>query len=206
MKKLVFVLISLVATTCWAQEHHSVKFQLTENGVFIAPDSKEYIVMEYPGESQSDLYNKFLVAITGTYVSPKDVISKVENQMISVNGYKENALVISYNFFNLKAYYDILYVLKFQFKDGKVRIDVPVITKMCYMNSNKGTVEQDLSSFFRFEELKLTGKEKKDARRKKWVEGQNANKQEYMNMMSSTMNDLVNNIITKTNKNQSEDW
>lgn len=205
MRKILFLLIILISPVCFAQVNNSVKFNLSENGVFLSQDGKDYITLEYPNESQSDLYNKFLVAITGTYVSPKDVISKIENQMISVHGYKENALVIPY-IFKLKAYYDISYVLKYQFKDGKIRIDAPIITNLYFINSNKGREEQNISSFFRFEEPKLTGNEKKDEKKKKLTEERNVQKQEYMNMLSSTMNDLVNNIITKANNNQSEDW
>lgn len=151
MKKIVFLLISLVATTCLAQENHSVKFQLTENGSFIAPDGKDYIILEHPNESQGDLYNKFLVAITGIYVSPKDVISKVENQMISIKGYKHEAITNTL-LGVFSSTYDIEYVLKFQFKDGKVKVEAPEIVKLRQSVGNSRS-EYGISTFIQNNKL-----------------------------------------------------
>lgn len=212
MKKflLLVLFIGTTLTTCWAQEKHSVNFQLTENGSFIAPDGKNYFVFEYPNESQSDVYNKYLVAITGIYVSPKDVISKVENQMISIKGYKSEAITNTL-LGVFSSTYDIEYVLKFQFKDGKVKVEAPEIVKLRQSVGNSRS-EYGISTFiqnnklFKNEIPEQTGNEKKDEKAKKRADKKNQTRKEYLIGLNGAVNKLLNNIITKTNKNQSEDW
>lgn len=210
MRKILFLLITLISPVCFAQVNNSVKFNLSENGVFLSQDGKEYIVLEYPNESQNDLYNKYLVAITGLYISPKDVISKVDGQMISLRGYKSGAFtntllgVFSYT-------YDIEYVIKFQAKDGKVKIDSPEIVKIRQSFGNSKD-EYGISEFIKSKKLfekelpEITGNDKKDEKSRKRADKKNKEREEYVSQLNRAVNSLINNIINETNKNQSEDW
>lgn len=117
---LAFVFISVA--TAFAQ------YVVTPRGLEkVTPDDKEYYIIDVPELSQSELYTKTLQYITQTYVSPKDVITgQVENEMLTVNG----AQTIFYDF-------KVRYKLVFQFKDGRVRFDMPSILSMNKFENGK---------------------------------------------------------------------
>ncbi len=126
MKKFLFIILAALfyTTTISAQSD----FRLQPNGNFLAPDNKSYMVFEYPELSQQQLYEQFLVSISSCYVSPKDVISSVTNESISVNGHDD--YFVSVKVMGQRLYLDASYVIKLYFKDGRVRVDAPVILSL----------------------------------------------------------------------------
>jgi hypothetical protein len=50
----------------------------------------DYYVFEFEGKTQKELYDEVLLKINTSYVSPKDVLSRIENVSISLNGIKQN--------------------------------------------------------------------------------------------------------------------
>ncbi|MCR5070143.1 MAG: DUF4468 domain-containing protein [Prevotella sp.] len=102
-------------------------FRMIEGGYFVSNDGKEYIVIPYEGKSAQALYNRIKSNVTMLYNSAKDVISTSENSVISIKGYEKNAGYRPVAGFGYNVYFDISYVLKFMFKDGKIRIDAPTI-------------------------------------------------------------------------------
>lgn len=97
-------------------------FSLTPSGFTSTLDpSKDFIVLDAQGEDQAALFQKTLVYLSTVFRSPQDVISKVENETITINGIEKEAIrrnKLGHNF-------DINYSIVFRFKDGKVRIDAP---------------------------------------------------------------------------------
>lgn len=63
------------------------------------------------------------MAVTRDFVSAKDVVSKVDNVMISVNAV--HRFTERYSAFSLT--YDVNYTFQMEFKDGRVRINAPQI-------------------------------------------------------------------------------
>ncbi|MBO7294240.1 MAG: DUF4468 domain-containing protein [Bacteroidaceae bacterium] len=144
MKKILFVLL-VVCLSCGnllAQDKLNIpKFELQENGLFLS-GGKPYIVIEMPGQTKAELYKQILVNVSYCYKSPNDVISSIENEVISINGYEDT-------FWGMKTlgqwiYLDAKYVIKIHFKDGKVRVDSPIVSDIGpYNNDFEGRIKFD---------------------------------------------------------------
>lgn len=143
MKKIILTLIAFLPFVCSAQ------FELTPNGLVDQSTKKDFIVKDFPGKSAVDLYNKSLVSITSIYKSPNTVASKVEGEIINVNGTGTITVKRVMNFD-----YIIEYNLIIRFKDGKVRFDSPLISsiytfngynKKCYIDIT-GSDAKDMGS------------------------------------------------------------
>jgi hypothetical protein len=97
------------------------KITLTPFGFVSETDtSKNYIVVELQNKSKADLFKQTLIYLNKTYRSPKDVISQVENESITVNGYSNTAIRR-----NKMHVFDMNYTINFEFKDGKIKINAP---------------------------------------------------------------------------------
>jgi hypothetical protein len=107
----------------------NAQIRLTSNGFVSETDStKNYIVVEAPGISQANLYKKTLVYLSGIYVSPKEVMSTVDNESITVNAIAAKAIKMKVLYLNPN--WDVNYTIGFQFKDGKIRIGQLSINKL----------------------------------------------------------------------------
>lgn len=123
MKKLL-LLIAFITTAISA----NAQFELTPNGLICADDpTKSYIVIDFEGKTAQELFERANVYFLSLYVSPKDVISTVDNAAITINGITKQA--IAANKKRGKAL-DIKYTFSFAFKDGKMRVNIPYIIKM----------------------------------------------------------------------------
>lgn len=108
------------------EDKYSVNFKLCGNGSFTRPDFlKDYIVIEYEGLTKQQLYINILSSISQLYNSPNDVISKIENESITVDGYYES---ISHRDVPIgDGTISVTYKIQFLFKDGKIRVNSPII-------------------------------------------------------------------------------
>ena len=55
-------------------------------------DGKDYIVVPFAGKSSQELFSMVNINVTTQYVSAKNVLNSVENEVISVNG-REDGVV-----------------------------------------------------------------------------------------------------------------
>lgn len=112
-----------------AAVNKNCKLNFTDAGLVSEQNpTKDYLVYEVPGLSASELKASTLNTISSMYSSPKDVVTTLSDNMIQLEGY------IS------RAYYskagDSLYPVDFsftwtmQFKDGKIRINLPKIKQI----------------------------------------------------------------------------
>ena len=63
------------------------QFVLTKDGMVDEKDqSKNYLVYNFEGKTANELYISALTIITNIYASAKDVVSKVDGKIISING------------------------------------------------------------------------------------------------------------------------
>lgn len=100
-------------------------FELTAHGFVDSLNMQnDYIVVPFEGSSQTEIYNLALSAVGKHFVSPKDRISKVEYSQINLNGIIP---AVTYENWMGKLYYDLNYNLIFEFKDGKMKINSPII-------------------------------------------------------------------------------
>ena len=113
---LVFIAINTSAQT----------FELTARGFVDSTNIKnDYIIVPFEGKSQCEIFNLALAAIGKNFVSPKDRISKVEYSQINLNG---TITAVTYlNRMGMKLYFDLYYNLILEFKDGRMKINGPII-------------------------------------------------------------------------------
>lgn len=101
-------------------------FELTAHGFVDSLNMQnDYIVVPFEGSSQTEIYNLALSAVGKHFVSPKDRISKVEYSQLNINGIIPN--VTNLNRMGMKLYFDLYFNLIFEFKDGRMKINGPII-------------------------------------------------------------------------------
>lgn len=96
-------------------------FKFKSNATFTTGSDKEFIVYEAIGYKQSELYNSMLLGISKLFKNPDKVLTKVENELITVNAITDYCINYS------KYVYAFSYTIQFQFKDGKIRVDTPIV-------------------------------------------------------------------------------
>lgn len=140
MRKVLIFFVLLVSVTGFAQTKRTVvkkvaktptekvtptfskpNFQFKSNATFTTGSDKEFIVYEAIGYKQSELYNSMLLGISKLFKNPDKVITKVENELITVNASTDYCINYS------KYVYAFSYTIQFQFKDGKIRVDTPTV-------------------------------------------------------------------------------
>jgi len=101
-------------------------FELTAHGFVDSLNMQnDYIVVPFEGSSQTEIFNLALSAVGKHFVSPKDRISKVEYSQLNINGTIPN--VTNLNRMGMKLYFDLYFNLIFEFKDGRMKINGPII-------------------------------------------------------------------------------
>lgn len=119
-------------------------FTLTESGFKNNIDvSQDFVVVEFSGITQDKLYNRALSHIHSSFVSPKDVISKIDNESITINGFVSNLFVF------VTSVYDVNYTINIQFKDGRIRISAPQLNRMIGQSRIVNQIDEiSIRSFF----------------------------------------------------------
>ena len=123
MKKTIlpFILCLFYSLTSFSQ------IELTKDGLTVIDSDNDYIVYEFEGRTKEDLYTSVLKTLTVKYNSAKDVLSKVENETISINGIQTDYIGAGKLLGNYLEVYDLGYNLNISFKDAKIKIDIPTI-------------------------------------------------------------------------------
>lgn len=185
---LTFLLFSLIGTG-FAQ---NASFMLQPDGSFLNYiDGKTFIVLEYPDRTKDNLYTNILTSVTKLYRSPKHVISKVDGEIISVNGIFSNC--ISYKaILGLTAIYSIEYILKFQFKEGKIRVDAPIVLR-CFNDMTKVSEEVSFDEWLRIQSVFKDGYP-------------NPKKQKTIDDFNYVLNSLILSIVSEVNNNLEDEW
>lgn len=116
MKKINFLFALFCTTFMFAQN-----FILTSGGFVNKDDpSKNYVVLEFAGKTQSELYKNTLVMLNQKYKSAKDVISSVEPETITVNAIASQPIRRT-GMHSFTNHYNVV----LSFKDGKIKVDAP---------------------------------------------------------------------------------
>ena len=120
MKKFLITMVALLGVCMSA----NAQLVLTPDGFVSATDStKNYIVIDVKGE-QAELYKLVKGAVLSLFRSPKDVLSESFPEVLTINGFEENGVVVPRPL-GLKMTYDVNFTITFKFRDGKIRIDSP---------------------------------------------------------------------------------
>ena len=138
MKK-IFLTLICVASICSNAytQNDTVYFEWQPNGRMLTKDGADSQIVQIEGKSQEVLYNELLVAASSLFNSPKDTISSIENQLISINAIQPVIWKLGGLLGALEV--KIHYVLKIHIKDNKIKIDAPYFSLLSF--STGGTQE-----------------------------------------------------------------
>ena len=144
MKKLlVLFVISLLSHFCFAQaiaDMENVRLGISMfrivNGKFVCDedDPSTYRILPMEGQTKQDLFHKMMLGLNKIYMDIDKVVTKIEYDAITINAYYSFGKVGS-PFQRGDTMYMIEgfnYRLSFDFKDGKVRINAPIVTTFDY--------------------------------------------------------------------------
>ncbi|MFR3058347.1 DUF4468 domain-containing protein [Phocaeicola coprophilus] len=120
MKKLFLILLAMFPIIAFSQ--NKANFIFKSDAAYHSADGNRFIVFEYPNMSKNELFNKIYLSASKLYTNPDKVISKVDGELISLHGISGNCIK-----WGQWSYFSVEYVIKFQFKDNKIRVDVPEI-------------------------------------------------------------------------------
>ncbi|WP_163178451.1 hypothetical protein [Bacteroides sp. 51] len=192
MKSVVLSLFILLLSINIFSQEDSIKFHFIEDGTFHNEDGKEYIVISCNGETQSEIYNKVLLAISNLYTASSDVINKVENEMVSINTTKLDAYYEKVMGLPLRKHFNCSF--KFRVKDEYLRIDAPVIHSVITGNPNaigsdlhQSPFRRDISGYFKNGELSPKKKRLYD---------------EINNAINKDINAIITKAFTKDDNNE----
>lgn len=134
MKKILSMLICTLCTiSLYSQK---VAFTLRPDGSFVnADDGMSYMILSVPEKSAEELYYAFLVTLRQKCEYLSGHIEVVENKAINVCDYESKLNVFNVlptNTPNCYYHYNFL----FQFKDGIVRIEAPIVSCCIEKNDN----------------------------------------------------------------------
>lgn len=192
MKKILFIIIVLIATMANAQT-----FKLTAQGFVDSTNTQnDYIVVTFEGKSQKDIYNLALSALGKTFVSPKDRISQVEYSQLNLNGVIANATNL--NRMGMKLYFDLYYNVILEFKDGRMKINGPIINNIV-RDAPFG------SKHYMF----LTELERGSAisgHKALFKKNGQVNEKKHVENIEKNMNSLISRIVTEMNNTKNSDW
>lgn len=126
----------LLFLLCLCANAQNLNFGVQSDGSFKTPDGKSYIIIDCPGYTQEQLFYSFLVTIQHKCVTSELQFSTVDNKCINVYSYEsyfENYGTWTGGFTGY-----LYYKFMFQFKDGKVRIEDPIVDHLG--NGAKNTI------------------------------------------------------------------
>lgn len=199
MKKLICLLLSLfVFTTAsiaqTADNQQRIKVSLTPNGLFRDSLSNSYAVIPFEGKTQSELYEMVLQNLYELYNSPKEVLSLFENEMIAI--YAQTTKLAYNRVLGLTFAGQTYYKINIYFKDNKVKIDYPEISKATFR-------PVDSEIIYQYPLLASTYFDKKGNVKKKRIG--------IVNAIEEYANSLCNYIIYGSGQTQNEstkdnDW
>ena len=189
MRKILLLIMSCVPFLGYSQ------FILTKDGMIDEKDpSKNYLIYNFEGKTANELYISVLTALTNYYVSAKDVLSKVDGKIISINGIEQNGICYGNFMGGCNHKFDLEYTMSIDFKDNKIRINTPIIAKTKGDNFNKNHTYSLVGGGGMFGTYSTFNKEGKlkDENSKKSIE--------------TFFNVLVQNIVKSVKSQDKDDW
>lgn len=124
MKKKILSILFLLLCLTSASAQDLVQFKLTRSGSFVDIDNKGFVVVPFAGKTASELYNMVKNNILSIYKDPKQVMSENEGQTIAIRA--KGGLVWKTIAF-IPRTFEGYYTMVFRFKDGRIRVDAPVV-------------------------------------------------------------------------------
>lgn len=122
MRKILLLIIMLCLPICGFSQ-----LCIKECNIQFCDNNPEYMVKEFQGLSAERLYGNAKNFIVSSFKSSKNVLSE-SSEILSINGVSYRDAYIRYMGTKLRLIID--YTLIVRVKDGKIRIDTPVINSI----------------------------------------------------------------------------
>lgn len=130
-----FLCILSASSHAQATSVEDVKFHIRDvSGLLKTDTAEDFYVVEYKDKTAAELYTNMLSAVATSYQKPGNVLSKVDNVVITISGKAldvpapKDLDLINETFPAKNSYYAFDYVLSFQFKDGKIKVNAPTFS------------------------------------------------------------------------------
>jgi hypothetical protein len=185
MKRILLVLLVILYSISL-----NAQFVLTNNGLYDS-NNKDYYVVNHEGHNKQKLFGEYLVAISKSCISPKDVISKVDGEQISLNILIKNGVLR-----NSMHKFDLNATIIFEFKDNKVKIS-PIINSITNILED-GTLQ---TMYIQKKVFAL------DKTQFSIFNGDGELKNEKAKYtLENTINNIIKSIISNVNNSKNNDW
>lgn len=102
-------------------------FKSNNDALFETEDGKGYYIANFSKKSAHELYTNTLARIARIYNSPERVTEKIEDNTVVINGIVQTLLSVYDKEYGVRIWYDFNYKLEFNFKEGRIRINAPLI-------------------------------------------------------------------------------
>ena len=112
------------------EEDGKIEFRMkfVDEGKLVIDSINKYYVIPFTGKSAHQLYMDQLARIASIYLSPDRVTEKVEDKTIVINAAESK--LMSYLGVTGRTEIIVKYRIEMQFKDGKIRLNPPSISKV----------------------------------------------------------------------------
>ena len=123
-----------------------VNFKLQPDGTFKAEDGKSFVVIEYDGKNQQELYNMVKANVLTLYDNPQEVLNEIEPTNITIRGISD-VLWSGIKLIGGIQEYRAKYNYVFHFKDGRIKVDAPLIDSQLVVSGMGVTFSKTFVSF-----------------------------------------------------------
>lgn len=119
-------------------------FKATINGFVGAYGDYSFVILPMKGTTAKELYDKMILGLNNTYMDFDNVVTKIENAAITINAYdkveKSGKSIFTKGGY---SYYieGFKYRFSFKFKDGKVRVDAPIVSSVDYFPKHNESIK-----------------------------------------------------------------
>lgn len=187
MKKFLFMAIMMMFITLSsiAQE---VKFLFNSNFKFVTDDEKEFVVIPMDGYSQDSLFRAVSSYLDRKYTSKTNEITKFGNEQVTLSAFITDAYYEKVMGLPLRKHMICTY--SFNFKDGKFRVNAPVVNKVITGAPTElpHSFAGDCSNYFKNGKL-------------------NPKKERLYNAINDRINYILNDIVKSSfAKSESDEW
>lgn len=186
MKKILATLL-LTLVSNFSNAQYLSKLKMNYDGNFTTQNGKDFDVVKFEEKDATELFDMVKKNVALAFRSPKDVESNIDDKIISIYGYAPRCTFFTAP--GMKFYLFFHFSLKFQFKDGKIRIETPILSEM------EGSAWPTLQKTFKA----------KGIFNREGALSENPKKRQTVTMLEDYFNDLINRIINGDAK-ANEDW
>lgn len=162
MKHVLFI-IAFLFTVIPVYTQQKIDFHLSQTGKFLTENGEDFIVIPFEGKSAHDIYMELVQNINSLYKSPKEVLSTIEDQSISI--YAMGTPIAYDKVIGILREGYGHYTIKILIKDYRIKFGLPKIDKVSYgTGKHKMTISYDYQISTYFDKNGIV-----KSKREKWV-------------------------------------